>query len=270
MSTQHLATGDANYQARALQRGLAVLRSFDGDQRDFSLLELSKRLDLAKSTLFRLLQVLQADTFVEQDAAGRWRLGLGAFKVGSAYIRQLSFTGIAQGALERLAATCCETASLAVLADGEVVYIAIVRGQREIGIQSNVGARHPVHCTALGKVLLAYRPEAEVRATLIRQGMPRNTEHTIITVDAFEAALLQVRRLGYAVDDEERAYNIRCVAAPIHEGNGNVIAALSASGPIFRLDDIALDQLREHVVAAAEFVSQRLGYMETAAPVPVR
>ncbi len=266
MSVDEPPDGTANYQARALQRGLAILRSFGAQQPDYTLAELSKRLSVPKSTLFRLLQVLEAEDFVEQDARGRWRLGLAAFEVGSVYTQQLSFTAAAQPAIERLAAECGETASLAVLADGEVVYIAIVRGQREIGIQSNVGARHPVHCTALGKVLLAYRPAEEVRDMLVQHGMPRHTERTITTVEAFEGALTQVRKLGYAVDDEERAYNIRCVAAPIRDRHGDVIAALSASGPAFRLDELTLDRMRGHVVAAASAVSQRLGYVKGTLP----
>jgi DNA-binding IclR family transcriptional regulator len=161
--------------------------------------------------------------------------------------------------LERLAAERGETASLAVLADGEVVYVSIVRGQREIGIQSDVGARHPVHCTALGKVLLASLPEDQVRDILLHGGMPRHTPRTIVTPDAFVTALAEVRRQGYAVDDGERSPDIRCVAAPVQDHHGRVVAALSASGPLFRLDDAVFADLSKAVVAAAGVVSHRLG-----------
>lgn len=267
MSTDTLTTdpssdsGGPNYQVRALVRGLAVLRSFRVDEPELTLTDLARRLGFAKSTLSRLLQALEGEGFIEQDATtGRWRLGVAAFEVGSVYMRQLSFSTAAQPVLERLANDCGETTSLGILADGGVVYLSIVHGQREIGIQSAAGARHPVHCTALGKALLAYRPEGEVCEILAQHPMTRRTDHTITTVPAFLDELVRVRSCGYAIDDEERAENIRCAAAPIYDHRGVVVAAISASGPVFRLDHSALHALARHVADAAVAISRQLGF----------
>src|SRR5579885_2614903 len=138
---------EGNYQVRALTRGLAVLACFTPEQPRHTLQELSRRVQVPKATLYRLLESLCAAEFLELDGAGTYSLGIKAFEVGSAYLAQLDFPQAARRSLEELAATCRETASLGVFSHGEVVYVAIERAQREVGIQSQVGTRHPAHCT---------------------------------------------------------------------------------------------------------------------------
>lgn len=257
--------GAGNYQVRALTRGLAVLTCFTPEQPRHSLLELSRRLRVPKATLYRLLEGLCASEFLEAEPSGGYILGIKAFEVGSAYLARLDFPQTARRGLEELAATCRETASLGVLSHGEVVYVAIERAQREIGIQSQVGARHPAHCTALGKALLAGLPDTEVLEILALTGMPARTEHTITSPVAFLAELHAVRDRGYAIDNEERAYGIKCIAAPIRNDLGRVVGAISVSGPSFRVSAETLPQLIADVTAAAAAVSRRQGYREPAA-----
>jgi IclR family acetate operon transcriptional repressor len=254
------ATG--NYQVRALTRGLAVLACFTPEQPRHTLHDLSSKVQVPRGTLYRLLESLCAAEFLEQHETGAYTLGIKAFEVGSAYLTQLDFPQTARRTLEELAATCKETASLGVLSHGEVVYVAIERAQREIGIQSQVGARHPAHCTALGKVMLADLPDEDVRRLLEQAGMPARTEHTLTSPEALLAELHDVRQRGYALDNEERAYGVKCVAAPIRNAQGRVIGAISASGPAFRVSADTLPALISAVTTAAATVSRRQGFRE--------
>ena len=254
----------ANYQVRALARGLAVLSCFTPEQPRHTLQDLSRLVRVPKGTLYRLLESLCAAEFLEQDATGMYTLGIRAFEVGSAYLAQLDFPQAARRPLEELAAACRETVSLGVLSHGEVVYVAIEHAQREIGIQSQIGARHPAHCTALGKVMLADLADAAVRRLLEQTGMPARTEHTITSPEALLAELHAVRQRGYAIDNEERAYGVKCVAAPIRNARGRVIGAISASGPAFRVSAETLPALIAAVMHAAAAVSRRMGYREAA------
>jgi IclR family KDG regulon transcriptional repressor len=260
----------ANYQVRALTRGLAVLACFTPEASRHSLAELVTLVQVPKGTLYRLLETLCTEEFLEQEPDGSYTLGIKAFEVGSAYLSKLDFPQAARRALEELAAACRETASLGVFSHGEVVYVGIERAQREIGIQSQIGTRHPTHCTALGKVMLADRPNDEVTALLLKAGMPGLTEHTHTTPETLLAELTAVRRRGYAIDNEERSYGIKCIAAPIRDASGRVIAAISVSGPSFRVSAETLPDLIGAVVAAAASVSRRLGFRETGQVVEAR
>jgi DNA-binding IclR family transcriptional regulator len=251
-----------NYQVRALMRGLAVLSCFTPERPRHTLLDLSRQVKVPKGTLYRLLESLCAAEFLEQDEMGTYVLGVKAFEVGSAYLAQLDFPQTARRSLEQLAAASRETASLGVLSHGEVVYVAIERAQREIGIQSQVGTRHPAHCTALGKVMLADLPDQEVVRLLEQTGMPARTEYTITSPAAMLAELHAVRQRGYAIDNEERAYGVKCVAAPIRSAEGRVIGAISASGPAFRVTAETLPALIAAVTAAATAASRRQGHRE--------
>ncbi len=252
--------GDANYQVRALVRGLAVLRCFTPARSRYSVGELSREVNVPKGTLTRLLDGLCTAGFLERDADGTYTLGITAFEVGSAYLATLDFSQSGRVALEGLARACNETASLGVLSKTEVVYIAIEHAQREIGIQSQVGTRHPTHCTALGKVLLAALPDDEAAALVETMDLPGLTAHTITTPSALLAELRQVRARGYAIDNEERAYGIKCIAAPIHDYRGKTLGAISASGPAFRVSADTLPGLIAAVMEAAAAASRRQGY----------
>ena len=257
----------ANYQVRALTRGLAVLACFTPETSRHSLAELATLVQVPKGTLYRLLETLCTAEFLEQEPDGTYTLGIKAFEVGSAYLSKLDFPQAARRALEELAAACRETASLGVFSHGEVVYVGIERAQREVGIQSQIGTRHPTHCTALGKVMLADRPDEEVTALMLKTGMPGLTEHTHTSPETLLAELRAVRRRGYAIDNEERSYGVKCIAAPIRDAEGRVIAAISVSGPSFRVSADTLPGLIGAVVSAAAAVSRRQGFRETTRPV---
>ncbi len=247
-----------DYQVRALARGLAILTSFTLTHPEQSLTAISTRLGLAKGTAVRLLTVLEEHGFVERAASSeRYRLGVRPFELGSIYGQTFSIEQAARPALETLARECQQTANLGILNQGQVVHIAVVPPQRPIHFAGQLGARELVHCTGLGKALIADSPTEVIVAIVSEHGLPSRTPKTITTVDALHDRLAVVREHGYATDDEESFLGLTCIAAPIRDATGTTVAALSVSGTTteFEATDYA-----PAVLAAASTVSHRLGF----------
>jgi DNA-binding IclR family transcriptional regulator len=207
-----------------------------------------------------MLQTLKARNFVVEAPGGLYRIGPQAFEVGSSFLRSTSLQSEGQVIVERLAEETGETANLGILDSDEVLYLAIAHGQRELGIQSNVGTRHPVYCTALGKALMADLSWPEARALLSRIERIRMTKNTIVSVARWREELRKVADRGYALDAEERILGVRAVAAPVRDHSRRVVAAISAAGPAFRIKGDNLEPLISKVQRQAAEFSVRLGY----------
>jgi DNA-binding IclR family transcriptional regulator len=256
------ALGDVSerYVVRAVDRALSVLVLLASTPTGMDASALARGAQLHVSTVFRMLQTLKLKNFVVEAPGGLYRIGPKAFEVGSSFLRSTSLQSEGQVIVERLSEETGETASLGILDSDEVFYLAIAHGQRELGIQSNVGTRHPVYCTALGKVLLADLSWAEARALLSRIELTRRTINTIVSIGRLRDELLKVARQGYALDAEERAIGVRAVGAPVRDHSGRVVAAISAAGPAFRIAGASHELLVEQVQKLAAEFSRRLGY----------
>lgn len=246
-----------DYQVRALARGLAILTSFTLTHPEQSLTAISTRLGLAKGTAVRLLTVLEQQGFVERAASERYRLGVRLFELGTIYAQTLSIEQAAHPSLEQLARECQQTANLAILNGGQVVHIDVVPPPRPIHFAGQLGLRELVHCTGLGKALIADLPAEEIAAIVAEHGLPARTAKTVTTVEVLHDRLAVVRERGYAADDEESFPGLSCVAAPIRDATGATVAAVSVSGATaeFEATDYA-----PAVLAAAAAASHRLGY----------
>lgn len=254
--------GDAEnrYHVRAASRALDVLVALARSPRGISdLAHLSEQTGLHSSTVFRLLDTMKAHDFVRAHEGGGYEIGALAFEVGSAFLRRRSMWQEANDLAERLAGVTDETASVGVLDAGEVLYVAIAHGQEQLGIQSVAGTRHPAYCTALGKVLLAALPWREATALLSSKPRPQRTSNTIVELSEMQRELAEVERLGYAVDNEERLVGVRCIGTPIRDHRGTVVAALSASGPSFRMQGEHFESVRDAVLLTAQAASRALG-----------
>jgi IclR family acetate operon transcriptional repressor len=246
-----------NYQIRSVVRALDVLIAVS----ELGAADLSKvanAVDLHPSTTLRMLESLRSRDMVRQRR-GLWEIGARAFEVGSTFLRRVSLAQEAQVLVEELAERANETASFGILDGGEVLYLAIAHGQWELGIQSVPGGRHPAHCTALGKVMLAHMPWDDVERILDDHPPVRQTPATFVEPDDLRRELSRVRRRGYAVDAEERLPGVVCLAAPIRDSTGAVVAAISISGPKIRFGRNSVPIRAEEVVAAAERGSEILG-----------
>jgi IclR family transcriptional regulator, KDG regulon repressor len=241
-----------------LRHALEVLDAFTARRPRLTLAQLAEITHQNKATLLRHLSVFLDARLVERNG-DTYSLGLGAFALGANYLAQHDVYEISRGPMDDLAERLGETISLAIRDGSEVVYIEVVHGQAEIGVQSRVGVRQPAHCSALGKVLLAWLTPHEREAIVYVHPLVRMTSHTITSARELELHLAGVRRDGYATDDEERAEGIRCVATPIWDRTGRVTASLSVSGASFRMVGEHLEASRAACMAATRQISLRLG-----------
>ena len=213
-----------------------------------------------KSTASRLLSTLERAGFVERDPyTEKYHLGFELVRLAGQVPRHAELVELARPALEALSDTTGETVNLA-LADGtQVIHIHQISSRHLVKDTNWVGRRTPYHCTSNGKALLAWLPEADISARLSGR-LERFTPRTILTRRGLLAELAVTRELGYATALEELEVGLNAVAAPVRDGHGQVIAAVSASGPAYRVTPARIPELGAQAIWAAERVSKRLGW----------
>jgi DNA-binding IclR family transcriptional regulator len=257
----HSKTPNSPYRLQVVDRALALLDALGAQQEDSSLAELSIALKLHKSTVHRLIRVLERHRLIDKNpATGRYHLGLKLFELGSKAIAALDFREHARPYLARVLRETEETVNLCILDAGQVLYIEKMESQRNLRMSSSVGHRFPAYCTALGKAILAELPDSEVDAILKQSGMKKKTPNTITSPAALKLELQAIRARGYAIDDEENEEGARCVGAAIRDHQGRVVGALSVSGPAFRVNRNKVPEIAGSVMAAAAELSADLGY----------
>jgi len=250
----------ATGQVRSLTRALRILRALGARGEGMTLSELAETTGLPPSTTHRLLTTLEAERFVRPDQhGGTWRVGVAAFYVGSAFAGARDKMALARPYLSRLMELTGETSNLFVESDGETVCIGQIESRHAMRAITGVGGRVQMHCSAAGKVLLAFADPIRRNALLSKMAMPALTDHTITTQADLERAIEEVRTLGYAVDDEEHLLGLRCVAAPIIDETGRAAAAISVSGPTARINEQRLLQLGQTVAQVAQEAAREYG-----------
>lgn len=252
------------YAIQTVVNAMRLLEAFR-DEEELGVTEISRRLALHKNNVFRLLATLEQRGYIEQcSRSERYRLGVRSLELGQSFARSRTLLRCAAATLEELAASSQECSHLAVMRDYEVVHLAGEQTERSVMSGLRVGRRLPVHCTALGKVLLGCAPE-EVRQDFDRRRpegrLGLRTGSTIVDSHKFFEHLRGVAVQGFAVDLDECEEGLCCAAAPVFDVQGQVVAALSVSGPSFRMgEDRLLAEVAPLVVSAAERLSRELGY----------
>jgi len=245
---------------RALDKALRVLEYLSQIEGDVDLGVLSAQVRLPKSTLLRLLTTLRRHDFVQQDpATRRYRLGWALIYLGRSAARIFDLTRIVRPYLERLAAEVGETASLVQLVGRRAVYVDQVAGSSMIRGVPQIGSSLQLHCTACGKLLMSYMEEERMQQMLDEAVLEKRTERTITDAGALAEEMRRVRHQGYAVDDEEMEIGGRCIAAPVIDRDGSVVAAFSVTGPTSRIRQKDLPGVAEVVCRIAAEASQALG-----------
>jgi len=235
---------------------LAILDAFGPEQSDFSLADLSVRSGLPKSTVHRILALLETWRGVERSPSGRYRLGIKFFELGGLVQDRLRLREVALPYMEDLLATTREMVHLAKLDKTDVLYIERLVSHRSVRTPSRVAGRVPATCTGVGKAILAFSP-SDVVKNVIAAGLPAMTPYSITNPVMFLDSLERIRRTGVSFDREEASMGLACVAAPIFSHNGNVVAAMSVSGPVGRISpDVLIPAIRASTLA----VSRHLGY----------
>ena len=251
-----------NYPIKVLDKSLSVLELLLRQNSAMNMTELSEKLGFYPSTVHRILDTLKHWGYVEQDPhTQKYQLGLKLLELGMVKLHQMDLVREAAPYLKELVNQCNETVHLGVLEEGDVLYLlAKEESSQTIRMCSYVGKRAPLHCTALGKVLLAYLPVEEIKKILGKRELPRLTEKTITDKNELEKELNKVKEQGFALDIGENEKDVRCIAAPIRNYQGRAIAAVSISGPAFRIDKKVQNNLKEALIEISKKVSKRLGY----------
>ncbi|HXV98265.1 MAG TPA: IclR family transcriptional regulator [Anaerolineae bacterium] len=257
-----VATPKRKYVVPAVERAVIILQLLAQEPDGLTISQITQRLAVPKSTIFTILTTLKQYRLVERvEETGQFRLGMELFTLGSTVVERLNVRVAAYPTLKRLAQSTGLTTHLGIVDQGEVVYIEKIEGQGPIKISSAVGRRMGIHCTALGKSMLAQLPEAEFQLIFHDHDLPQRTPNTITSLEALRTDLARTRERGYAFDDEENELGIRCLGAPIINHQGEVACAISISGPRDRISIENIGALAQQVVVAAREISQNLGYV---------
>jgi IclR family acetate operon transcriptional repressor len=259
---QHGAEGAAAQAGgvKSLSRALSILNALAESYEGLTLAALAKRLSLPPSTAHRLLTTLQRQRFVRFDSASMsWRIGVQAFTVGSAFAQSSDVVALAKPYMRRLMEQTGETINLYVLSGEGAVCMAQVQSPQMIRAISRPGGALGMHRSAAGKAMLAHMPNEQIADIVMKHGLPRATQHTIVSVKKLEADLARTRERGFAIDNEEFVLGLRCVAAPILDARGLAHPALSVAGPKARMSDERVSELGELVAAAAHATTLELG-----------
>jgi DNA-binding IclR family transcriptional regulator len=246
---------------QSVRRAITALEEVS-DAGELGVVELGRRLGVHKATASRLVATLAERGLLERDATTeKYGLGFGLIRLAGAAMAGLDIVRTAHPVMEDLAERTAETVNLGVVSGDSVVYIDQVTGTRSIVAVSWVGRRTPLHCTSNGKVLLAFMDERE-RSRHLAEPLEAKTPRTITSATALAQQLEDVVKRGYAQTIEELEEGLNAVAAPIRQADGQVTAALSVSGPAFRMRPVDLPRLARVTMDTADAISRRLGFVD--------
>lgn len=257
-----MAESKPNNLVESVDRALSILEEVAKSEGEVGVTELGNRLDLHKSTVHRLLKTLCYRGYIEQnDQTDSYQLGLKLLEFSNKILDGIEIRSLAKPHLQNLMEKTKETIHLVVRDGDQGVYIDKVESPQTIRMSSKIGSRVPLHCTSVGKVLLADLAPKQVKALLGAGKLKSFTENTITEIDNFLDELKEVKQKGYAIDDSEHERDVRCVAAPVRNFTGGVIAAISVSTPAFRFSLSEIEEMSFPVRETALDISKRLGFL---------
>ena len=251
---------------------MSTMKNLSAVSRTFTILEklslvsssnledLAKATGLAKPTVYRFLLTLRDLGYIHRDEGEKWYLTMRLFSVGSRALDHMELPVVARPIAFRLSQDLGETVHMGILDDGEVLYVLKIESRYTIRMYSRVGRKIPLYCSAMGKTLLAHMSSIDRDALLGELELVPFTPNTIKNRKKLEKELQRIVVEGIAVDAEEHETGITCLAAPIRDHSGVVLAAMSVSWPVFRFDPVMRPEYARQIVSAADEVSAILGY----------
>ncbi|MBS7526197.1 IclR family transcriptional regulator [Fusibacter paucivorans] len=244
---------------QSVDRALSIIELLYEQDMELGVTEIAARSGLHKSTAFGLISTLDARGYITQNPqTGKYKLGLKFLEISSKIVDSIDERQIIRPYLEELSRKFGETVHYAVVDNDMVVYVDKVESPRSLVMKSYIGKRNPLHCTGVGKCMLAYMDDA-VRDEIIERGLDKYTENTITDPTLLRRELDFIRRNGYSIDDEEIELGLRCVAAPILDLRGNLIGGISISGPEMRMSEDRVQALIEALKQTTKRVSKNVG-----------
>ncbi|WP_228976702.1 DNA-binding transcriptional regulator KdgR [Paraburkholderia gardini] len=257
---------DRGESASSIGRVFAILSAV-GDSGQTGISELSQRLGMSKTTVHRVMQTLKALGYVTQEVeTERYRLTIRLFELGAKALESVDLVREADVEMRRIAQATREAVHLGAFDEDSIIYIHKIDADYGLRMQSRIGRRNPLHSTAIGKVLLAWMDPADAREVLSHAEFRKSTPKTLSSAEAVLGILPHVREQGYGEDNEEQEEGLRCLAVPVFDRFGRVIAGLSISFPTMRCGA----DTKSHYVALLQrsglAISTRLGYRDATAP----
>lgn len=241
---------------------LRILEALDVASDGLQLKDIAQQTSINKATAYRFLAHLENEGYLFRDDGGAYLVGPKLARLGSGTSYHLTLRKIGRPVLQNLWKITKETVNLAVLDGHEVLYLDVLESPHTFRLVSQIGSRRPLHCTALGKVILANLPAEEKEELLSAVKLERFTPHTLANSSKLKKDLTKVRHCGYSLDDEEAVLGSRCIGAAIFDITGRVAAAVSVSGPITRISRDKIQTISRATINAARMVSEQLGYSE--------
>jgi len=249
---------------RSASRVIDILRLISTKDHALTISEISQTLGIPKSSTFEILYTLLEKNIVEiaNEDLKTFRLGLGLFEIVLSALAKTDLHREARPLLEMTGSKIGETVFLAVEDQGEMVYLDKVEGPSMLRTTANLGSRMPMHCVALGKALLAAYPKDKVKEIISRRKLVQRTKNTIINYSDLMKELDATRKRGYSIDNQEAAPDVFCVAAPVYDGLGKPVAAVSIATHASKMKSGRLREFAERIQNTALTISKRLGFQE--------
>lgn len=246
----------------SVDRAICILNVIAASENGLGVTEISRSLDCGVSATYHLINTLRQGDLLQQDMqTKKYSIGVGLFRLCALAQRQNTLVTIAQPFLDELSTICAETSNLVILQEREAVYVAQSEYNNVVKMFTQLGARVPYYCTAGGKAILSCYPKEKQQAFLRETRFFAFTPRTIVRRVDLMREFVRIRERGYAFDREEREPGVTCVAAPVFDASGEAIAAVSISGPTYRMENKGIDRMVRAVCDSAAALSARLGYV---------
>ena len=246
---------------QSVDRTLTILEVLSDCNDGLGITEISSLVNLHKSTVHKLLSTLIYKGYVVQDEeSSKYKITFKLFELGSKKVHKLDLLEISRPYTKMLMESVNEVVHLIIREETDIVYIDKVEANNTISMASRIGKRNPMYCTATGKAILAYLPEEEIREVWNKSKIVKLTKKTNTDFILFKKELQEVKKNGYAIDDEENEIGVKCVGAPIFDMNGDVVAAISVTGPVTRITDDKIDFISNEVMQCTNLISKEMGY----------
>lgn len=244
-----------------LDKACSVIKVISDNGGEAGISQISKTTDLSKSTIFRILYTLQENGIVEKNPSNeRYKLGIFFLKAGEQVKCSINLGKVSEPVMEQLSKETGETINIGVPYENGALIIESVYGEASL-LVSNLDPLFPLYCSGIGKVLMCRFTQKELESYFSDIHLTSRTINTIVDLNSMKAELSKIKAQGYSIDNEENEYGLLCIAAPIYDASGRLIAGISASGPVSRMYKVkGVDEIRKAVVAAAATISRKLGY----------
>lgn len=246
---------------QSVDRTLTLLEVLSDYSDGLGITEISDLVGLHKSTVHRLISTLIYKGYVVQDKeSNKYKITFKLFELGSKKVDKLDLLKISKPYTKMLMESINEVVHLIIREEADIVYIDKVEANNTISMKSRIGNRAPMYCTATGKAMLAFLPKDEILKVWHSSKIAKLTENTITDFITFKKELQAIRENGYAIDNEENEIGVKCVGAPIFNMSGDVVAAISVTGPVTRITDDKIDFISKEVIQCTKLISKDMGY----------